>query len=82
VFCDDVNTPIRRSTSHAQKQNGKISSFLPVERAWMDRLIEHGYLDAFRVFYSDGGNCSWWDLKTKAREKNVRVENRLLPHER
>ena len=53
------------------KQNEKISGFLPVERAWMDKLVSHGFLDTFRLFNKEGKNYSWWDLKTKARERNV-----------
>jgi len=71
VFCGDVNTAHKEIDLARPKQNEKISGFLPVERAWMDRLVEHGYLDTFRIFNPNGGNYSWWDLKTKARERNV-----------
>jgi len=37
----------------------------------MDKLVSHGFLDTFRIFNKDGGHYSWWDLKTKARERNV-----------
>jgi exodeoxyribonuclease-3 len=37
----------------------------------MDRLLEHGFVDTFRIFHQGGGYYSWWDLKTKARERNV-----------
>lgn len=37
----------------------------------MDRLVERGFVDTFRIFHPEGGNYSWWDLKTKARERNV-----------
>jgi exodeoxyribonuclease-3 len=53
------------------KQNEKISGFLPEEREWMDRLVSHGFLDTFRLFHQESGNYSWWDLKTRARERNV-----------
>jgi exodeoxyribonuclease-3 len=71
VFCGDVNTAHKEIDLARPKQNEKISGFLPVERAWMDRLVEHGFLDTFRIFNSSGGNYSWWDLKTRARERNV-----------
>ena len=41
------------------------------ERAWIDRLVERGFLDTFRIFHSEGGRYSFWDTKTRARERNV-----------
>jgi exodeoxyribonuclease-3 len=71
VICGDVNTAHREIDLARPKANEKISGFLPEERAWMDRLVERGFVDTFRIFHPEGGNYSWWDLKTKARERNV-----------
>ncbi len=71
VICGDVNTAHKEIDLARPKQNEKVSGFLPVERAWMDSLVEHGFLDTLRIFNSDGGNYSWWDQKTRARERNV-----------
>lgn len=71
VICGDVNTAHKEIDLARPKPNEKISGFLPEERAWIDRLIEHGFLDSFRVFHSEGGRYSFWDTKTRARERNV-----------
>ncbi|HOV81816.1 MAG TPA: exodeoxyribonuclease III [Methanothrix sp.] len=71
VICGDVNTAHKEIDLARPKANEKISGFLPEERAWMDRLVESGFADTFRIFHKEGGNYSWWDLKTKARERNV-----------
>jgi len=71
VICGDVNTAHKEIDLARPRQNEKISGFLPVERAWMDKLVAHGFLDTFRIFNQQGNNYSWWDLKTKARERNV-----------
>ena len=71
VICGDVNTAHKEIDLARPRANEKISGFLPEERAWMDRLVERGFLDTFRVFHEQGGNYSWWDLKTRARERNV-----------
>lgn len=71
VICGDVNTAHKEIDLARPKPNEKISGFLPVERAWIDRLVEHGFLDTFRVLHPEGGNYSFWDLKTGARERNV-----------
>ncbi len=71
VICGDINTAHKEIDLARPKQNEKISGFLPVERAWMDRLVEHGFVDTFRMFHPEGGHYSWWDLKTRSRERNV-----------
>lgn len=72
IFCGDVNTAHREIDLARPKENEHISGFLPIERRWMDRVIEHGYLDTLREFYSAAAELySWWDLKSGARARNV-----------
>ncbi|MDQ1262002.1 MAG: exodeoxyribonuclease [Euryarchaeota archaeon] len=71
VVCGDVNTAHKEIDLARPKSNEKISGFLPVERAWMDRLVEGGFLDTFRSLHDGSENYSWWDLKTRSRERNV-----------
>lgn len=71
IFCGDVNTAHQPLDLARPKENEKTSGFLPEERAWLDRLTETGYIDTFRQFQSEGGHYSWWDFKTRARERNT-----------
>ncbi|HOR41746.1 MAG TPA: exodeoxyribonuclease III [Atribacterota bacterium] len=71
IICGDVNTAHKEIDLARPKENEKISGFLPVEREWIDRLIEAGFIDTFRHFNSEPGQYSWWDYKTRARERNV-----------
>jgi exodeoxyribonuclease-3 len=71
VICGDINTAHREIDLARPKENEKVSGFLPEERAWIDALLESGYIDTFREFDRSAGNYSWWDMKTKARERNV-----------
>jgi exodeoxyribonuclease III len=71
VFCGDVNTAHREIDLARPKENSKISGFLPQERAWIDQLIERGYVDTFRMFNQEPEQYSWWDMKTRARERNI-----------
>ena len=48
-----------------------MSGFLPIERDWIDKFINCGFVDTFREFNSDSGNYTWWDLVTRARDRNV-----------
>lgn len=71
VICGDVNTAHKEIDLARPKQNEMFTGFLPVERAWIDRLVEHGYVDTFRHFNNEPGRYSWWDYKTRSRERNV-----------
>jgi exodeoxyribonuclease-3 len=71
VVCGDVNTAHTALDIARPKENEQVSGFLPEERAWLDRFAEAGLVDTFRLFTPDGGNYTWWDYKTRARERNV-----------
>lgn len=71
IVCGDVNTAHTELDLARPKENARVSGFLPEERAWIDRLVDAGFKDTFRLFETDGGHYSWWDLKSRARERNV-----------
>jgi len=71
VVCGDFNTAHKEIDLARPKENEKISGFLPIERAWIDTFIDHGYIDIFREFNKQSEEYSWWDMKTRARERNV-----------
>ena len=72
IFCGDVNTAHREVDLARPKQNENATGFLPVERAWIDKVVEAGYLDTFRHLHPDQVDAySWWAYWGKARERNV-----------
>ncbi len=71
IVCGDVNTAHREIDLSRPKENETVSGFLPEERAWIDTFVAHGFVDTFRMFHPEPGWYSWWDYKTKARERNV-----------
>lgn len=71
VTCGDVNTAHREIDLARPKENSKVSGFLPMEREWIDKLLDAGYLDTFREFHEEGEQYSWWDYYTRARSRNV-----------
>lgn len=71
IFCGDVNTAHKPIDLARPKQNEDISGFLPVEREWIDKVINKGYIDTFRKFNNEAGQYSWWTYRKGAREKNV-----------
>ncbi len=72
VVCGDFNTAHRPIDLARPKENEETSGFLPIERAWMDRLVEAGYVDTFRHVHGDEPRqYSWWSFRAGARGKNV-----------
>lgn len=71
IFLGDVNTAHQEIDLARPKENSTVSGFLPVEREWIDKVVSHGYVDTFRHFHPDEIRYSWWDLKSRARERNV-----------
>lgn len=72
LFCGDVNVAHETIDLARPKENETHVGFLPIERAWMDKLIKHGWTDVFRHFYPNKeGAYTYWDMKTFSRERNV-----------
>jgi exodeoxyribonuclease-3 len=71
IVCGDFNTAHKEIDLSRPKQNEKVSGFLPIERSWIDKFIEHGYTDTFRFFNKEPNHYTWWDQKTRSRERNI-----------
>ena len=71
VICGDFNTAHKEIDLARPKENQMFSGFLPEEREWMDRFTAHGFIDTFRNFNKEGKNYTWWDYKSRARQRNV-----------
>lgn len=72
IFCGDVNTAHNEIDLARPKENVDNTGFLPIERAWLDKVVQAGYVDVFRHFYpKEVGKYTYWDMKTFARDRNV-----------
>ncbi len=71
VIGGDVNTAHQEIDLARPRENARNTGFLPEERAWIDKLLAHGYVDTFRHFHKEPGQYSYWDMKTGARARNV-----------
>lgn len=71
VVCGDFNTAHSEIDLARPRENATVSGFLPEERAWLDRLVDSGFIDTFRHFNREPDQYTWWDYKTRARERNV-----------
>jgi len=72
VICGDVNTAHEEIDLANPKSNKKNTGFLPEERAWVSRFIDHGYIDIFRHRNpATTGAYTWWSNRAGVRERNV-----------
>ncbi len=71
VITGDVNTAHKAIDLKNAKANEKNSGFLPIERAWIDKFIEHGYVDTFRLFHPEPDQYTWWTYRANARARNI-----------
>ena len=72
IVCGDVNTAHKEIDLARPKANEKTSGFLPMERAWIDKFLSHGYIDTLRHIIGDKPeHYSWWSYRANARENNV-----------
>jgi exodeoxyribonuclease-3 len=72
IFCGDVNTAHKEIDLARPKENEDSTGFLPIERAWIDKVIKNDFLDVFRKFYPDKKDAyTYWDIKSRARDRNV-----------
>ncbi len=68
----DYNTAHKEIDLARPKENEGISGFLPIEREWLDKIIEtHGYVDTFREFVTEPDQYSWWTYRANARQRNI-----------
>lgn len=70
IVAGDFNTAHKEIDLAKPKENENVSGFLPEEREWIDKIINLGYVDVFRLFNKEGGNYTFWDPITRARERN------------
>ena len=72
VICGDVNTAHHSIDLARPKANEKTSGFLPMERAWQDKLLASGFIDTFRHIHGNvTDRYSWWSYRASARKNNV-----------
>jgi len=70
LVCGDFNIAHNPIDLVNPDQASKKPGFLPEERDFLNRLIENGYMDTFRMFNKEGGNYTWWAYGYNSRENN------------
>ena len=71
IITGDFNTAHNEIDLKHPGPNSKRSGFLPIEREWIDRIVDMGYVDTFRHLYPDTVKYSWWSYRFNARKTNA-----------
>ena len=79
ILCGDLNVAHKEIDLKNPKSNKGNAGFTDEERNQMTNLLDSGFIDSFRYLYPDKTDAySWWSYMGRAREKNIRLENRLF----
>jgi exodeoxyribonuclease-3 len=71
ILCGDFNTAHKEIDIRHPRENSHSTGFLSEERAWIDKYLAHGFIDAFRRLYPDRVEYTWWTYLANARKNNV-----------
>lgn len=71
IITGDFNTAHMPIDLRNPKENEKTSGFLPEEREWVQKFLDHGFVDAFRRLYPEKEQYTWWTYRFAARERGI-----------
>ncbi|OFZ27471.1 MAG: exodeoxyribonuclease III [Bdellovibrionales bacterium RIFOXYB1_FULL_37_110] len=72
IIAGDFNTAHLPIDLKNPKSNEGNTGFLPIERAWLDKLMQKGFVDIFRKQHpKEEGQYTWWSYRYGSRNKNI-----------
>lgn len=71
ILCGDINTCHQEIDLRNPKDNATTTGFLPEERLWIDKYLEHGFVDIYRYLYPERVQYTWWTYRVNARARNI-----------
>jgi exodeoxyribonuclease III len=71
ILTGDFNTAHQPIDLKYPKENKKTSGFLPEEREWVQKFLDHGFVDVFRHIYPEKVQYTWWTSRLNARERGI-----------
>ena len=89
IITGDFNTAHMPIDLKNPKANEKTSGFMPEEREWVQKFLDHDFVDAFRHLYPHTAQYTWWTYRLNARARGIGwrldyflVSRNLLPRVR
>ncbi|MEQ1561628.1 MAG: exodeoxyribonuclease III [Nitrospira sp.] len=71
IFCGDLNVAHTEDDLARPKENVGKKGFTSEEREGVEKMLEAGFVDTFRIFTKGSGHYSWWSHFANARERNI-----------
>ncbi len=71
IFCGDLNVAHTEDDLARPKENVGKRGFTDEERSGFQKLIDHGFVDTFRMFTKGNEHYTWWTHWANARARNV-----------
>ena len=71
IFCGDLNVAHTEDDLARPKENVGKRGFTKEERAGLQALVDHGFVDTFRQFTKGNSHYTWWTHWANARQRNV-----------
>ncbi|HHX08720.1 MAG TPA: exodeoxyribonuclease III [Chloroflexi bacterium] len=71
IITGDFNTSHQEIDLANPKENEKNTGFLPEEREWITKYLEHNFVDAYRTLYPEKVEYTWWTYRTNARARGI-----------
>lgn len=80
VICGDYNICHEPIDIHDPVRLKNVSGFLPIEREWLTKFLDSGFIDSFRLLHPEEVQYSWWSYRanSRARNKGWRLDYHLV----
>jgi exodeoxyribonuclease-3 len=87
IITGDFNNAHTSMDLKNPEENNATSGFLPEEREWVQKFLDHHFVDAYRYLYPDRIQYTWWTYRFEARARGIgwRIDyfllsESLIPH--
>jgi exodeoxyribonuclease-3 len=71
IITGDFNTAHMPIDLKNPKENETTSGFLPEEREWVGKYLDHGFVDVYRKLYPEREQYTWWTYRFNARQRGI-----------
>lgn len=71
ILTGDFNTAHQPIDLRNPEENESTSGFMPEERAWVQKYLDHGFVDVYRLLYPDRAQYTWWTYRFAARQRGI-----------
>ncbi len=71
IFCGDLNVAHAEDDLARPKENVGNKGFTDEEREGIQKIVDAGFVDTFRIFTEGNGHYTWWSHFANARARNI-----------